>query len=457
MNSKIAIQNQLKNNNEVFPTSYYKQIKLSAQSNSAPVLSSATQQTTFEIPSGNNINFSRMSLSFKRGALSANPAANYYQLLYTIFFAYFQRLELYTSSNIRLCDVNYVDAYNKVASPCMLDYKKRNKIDGFLYPPTIRNSKIGVTMALAAANDNTKSNFSPFTPNATWDGATIPNNVLNIDEPEYIVSSSAATLLAWENITFNILLKDILPDTIFNMDQDIYFNKVLYLRITWNNVNSLGVASLTALGAAAGSLLWSNNGGNITIPITNLNLNVYTQANPIINQLTQQKFSQQQEIIIPDIQCNSIGLTGTYQNTWVKVIWNSLKASLYKTYNLIAIWDLVTNLLNSNNYNSVKWTSGKLYVNSDLILDLNNQFSDTYKHVTTQHKNHWFMSYQFFDDVSPFVNLFDSESINDKSPYDGSLKGKWFDNSGNEILINHQFNTPNAGTTTYTHYIFAVV
>ena len=146
MNNKIAVQNQLKNNNEVFPTSYYKQIKLSAQSNSTPIISGASQQTTFEIPAGNSLNFSRMSMSFKRGVWSDAAAADNYIFLYSSFFAYIARLELYTSSNIRLCDVNYLHAYNKVASPCVLDYKKRNKIDGFLYPAVNRNWKVGNTM-----------------------------------------------------------------------------------------------------------------------------------------------------------------------------------------------------------------------------------------------------------------------------------------------------------------------
>lgn len=52
----------------------------------------------------------------------------------------------------------------------------------------------------------------------------------------------------------------------------------------------------------------------------------------------------QQEIIIPDIQCNSISLSGWYQWTSVKVISNSIKAALYKTYNLITCQDVVLNV-----------------------------------------------------------------------------------------------------------------
>jgi ribosomal protein S19E (S16A) len=38
MQSKIAIQSQLKNNNEIYPTSYYKMMKIGAQSNSTPTI-----------------------------------------------------------------------------------------------------------------------------------------------------------------------------------------------------------------------------------------------------------------------------------------------------------------------------------------------------------------------------------------------------------------------------------
>lgn len=152
-------------------------------------------------------------------------------------------------------------------------------------------------------------NFSPFPKTSTNVGVLAAGGAESLYDPEYMIVGPAAGALPAETYTYNILLKDILPDSIFNMDQDLYFNKVLYLRITWNSIDQLGAKSLTAIGGAAGVALTFN------LPLTNLNLNVYVQANPVINQLTQQKFGQQQEIIIPDIQCNSIGLTGTYQNT----------------------------------------------------------------------------------------------------------------------------------------------
>lgn len=232
---------------------------------------------------------------------------------------------------------------------------------------------------------------------------------------------------------------------------DLYIQKVLYLRITWNDISSLGSMSLTNIGAVDGNRI------NFNIPLKSLWLWIYVQANSMIEQLTKNKFCEkQQEIIIPDIQCNWITVWGSYQWTSVKVISNSVKAALYKTYNLICFEDRVKNKLNSNNIGGIKWTQGKLYVNADLILDLNVLTNDDYKHVTTQHKNHSFISQQFFNDVSPYVNVFDSNPITDEETYDGWLKGKSFDNSGNEILINHQFNMTSADSV-FNHYIFAVI
>lgn len=451
MESKIAIQKQLINNNETYPTSYYKMMKIGAQSNSNPWISTSTSQTTFEIPGGNVINLSRMRLSFLRGVASAAGADTYFQYLYTSFFPFIQHIELFTSWNIQLVDINYVDAYNKICSPCVLNYKKRNKIDAFLYPALNRELKSPKTMELTVPTvngiANTSGNFSPFVATAN-NGALTPSVVLNIDDPDYIVCSAVATALPSETVQFNILLKDLLPDSIFAMDTDLYIQKVLYFRITWNNVINCGWSWKWAIGAEAGLAL------ACSFPLWSLSISIYVQANPVIEQMTKLKFAKQQEIIIPYIQANSITLWGSYQSTSVKVISNSLKSSLYKTYNLITAADIVKNVLNSNNLGGVKWTWGKLYVNADLILDLNVTQWDDYKHVTTQHKNHSFINSQFFYDVSPFVNVFDSEPINENTPYDGSLKGKTFDNSGNEILINHQFNT---AWNNYNHYIFAVI
>lgn len=229
---------------------------------------------------------------------------------------------------------------------------------------------------------------------------------------------------------------------------------MLYLRITWNPVVNIGCSSLTAIGGAGGTPL------SCTFPISNLSLSVYSQANPIIENMLKEKFMTMQEIIIPDIQANWIGMTAsTYQATSIKVIWNWNKWALYKTYCVLTCSDIVGNIFNWNNnsnaYNNnvYKWSNFKLYVNTNLILDLNARQGDDYKHVTSQHTNHSFSSTRFFYDVSPVVNVFDSNTIGDESNYDGSLKGLLFDNSNNELMLQHQFNTAN---NAYTHYVFAI-
>ena len=243
MQSRIILQKQLTNNNETYPTSYYKMMKIGAQSNSNPTISSSTSQTTFEIPGGNVINLSRLRISFLRGAVSAG-VNTYFQYLYTSFMALIQRIELYSSSNIRLVDVNYVDAYNKVASPCVLNVKHRTKIDGFLYPAINRFLKTPVLFELTSptVGDDACGNFNPFVPSLS-NTAVNPTPIQSIEEPDYIicsVSNANATPLVAETSSFNMLLKDILPDSIFALDQDLFIQKVLYLRITWNSIKNCG-------------------------------------------------------------------------------------------------------------------------------------------------------------------------------------------------------------------------
>lgn len=101
MQSKVAIQKQLTDNWEIFPTNYYKMMKIGAQSNSLPILNSSTSSTVFEIPGGNCINLWKTRLSFLRNACGIVNVAATYAFLYTYYMALIQRIELYTSSNIR--------------------------------------------------------------------------------------------------------------------------------------------------------------------------------------------------------------------------------------------------------------------------------------------------------------------------------------------------------------------
>lgn len=214
MNSKIGLQKQLQNNNETFPTSYYKIMKISAQSNWTPVIGNSSSSTVFEIPGGNVINLWRLRISFLRGVLTVGENT-YYQFLYTWFMALIQRIELYTSWNIRLVDVNYVDAYNKVAWPCVLNLKNRTKTDGFLYPAVNRFLKTPVTFATninaAGITADTCGNFNPFVPSLS-NTAVVATPIQSIEEPEYFIASAGnpnENPLPAEWTSFNILLKDI--------------------------------------------------------------------------------------------------------------------------------------------------------------------------------------------------------------------------------------------------------
>lgn len=224
----------------------------------------------------------------------------------------------------------------------------------------------------------------------------------------------------------------------------------MYLRITWNANNRIGCFAETN---------FANPGGfaaGATIPLVNLTLTIYTQANSLIEQMTKQQWMQQQEIIIPEIQWTALWFNqSTSSQSSVKVISNSNKASLYKTYCVIMQLDAPGRINNSYNMNgTTTYTYCRLYVNWNLILDLDPTKLQDYKHLTTQHKAHSFCSLGFWYEISPIVNIYDASPVDDEPIYKNEMKGLPFDNSGNEILINHQFTTTN---TALTHYVFAIL
>lgn len=122
--------------------------------------------------------------------------------------------------------MNYVDAYNKTSSPCVLDYQKRTKIDGFLYPAKNRELKSPNTLILTVPTvtglANTSGNFSPFPPHNILTNTTQPYPVQNINEADYIVCSIeshadpyVAHKFPADDTCYNMLMRDILPDSIF--------------------------------------------------------------------------------------------------------------------------------------------------------------------------------------------------------------------------------------------------
>lgn len=91
--------------------------------------------------------------------------------------------------------MNYCDMYNKCAGPCNLNYKNRNKWDGFLYPSLNRGIKSPTTLILTSPTAATDvcGNFSPsgilWNNNDSWANVFVRKAVSTIDEPDYMVCS----------------------------------------------------------------------------------------------------------------------------------------------------------------------------------------------------------------------------------------------------------------------------
>ena len=457
--SELILQNQMDQKKYNTPSSFYKNFKLTSQGTNVTSIGTSTQQLLFEIPADNIVNLSRCSLSFYRLTVTNNVgvdtnATNTY-CIPTNYFPFIQRLELYTSNNIRLVDVQNVDIYNKLSAPCNFNFLQNTSENGLLFP-----SRRLVTGASLVGDGyiNSYSLSSTIIGYGNIDYGTAQGN--------YSVNVNFGA-----NRRINVRLGDILCDSIFNVDQDIYFGKTLYLRITLNPIDKI----LMDVGANDFSTFASVT--NKLLKVSNFSLNILVQANPMISQLVKENNTKGQTLIIPEIYSNSYQMIGGGQKSSIlKVLSNAPKCKLYKLYSCLISSNngAYLNINNTSNWDSsegdvdVQTVLGKynyiyMYLNSNNILNLDVNLDDDLNLILQQYGSHSFTDYISFRDTGVFAYVFDSQKIEKgEGQYDGNtLKGIDFPSS-NEHSLQVQYNcisTNNniSNNANYTNHMYAVV
>ena len=452
--AELILQNQMDQKKFQTPSSFYKNFKITSQGTNITSIGQSTQQLLFEIPADNVVNLSRCSLSFNRLLVSAVSAANRLYIIPTNFFPWIQRLECYTSSNIRLCDVQNVDIYNKIAGPCNFNFLQNTTQNGIFFPST----RIDKTLSI----DNGDAYYA---------SETNSLNLIGYNNLDYGATAGNFT----DNIGFgsrrkiNLRLGDLLPDSIFNVDQDVYFGKTIYIRITINSIDKI----LMECGSSFGENTF-NSVSSKTLNVSNFTLNVFVQGNPLIASLVKENNMKGQTLIIPEIYSNSYQMIGSgTKSSILKVLSNAPKCKLYKMYSCL-ISSNKTGYLTINNSSNYDASAGKdgsrgkynycyLYLNSNNLLNLDITQDDDLNLMIQQYGSHSFTDYISWRDVGVLPFVFDSERIEkNEIQYDGNtLKGIEFPPS-NEHSIQVQYNTISyndniSNSANYTNHIYAVV
>lgn len=445
-NQDNNLQPELKSKLKETVNSYLKSYRISPTSGNPSKFLTSSQTTVFEIPSC-VFNPSKMSLNFKRGQIAAYTDGYYCIVAHYINFI--ERLELRSADGTIIVDCPNVGQYSRLTMPLLNNFRENTQNNLAMYP------------SRSIANDMGSSK------NNEYDTYLDNFNTVKTDTNAGCIARYANYEWSLDNTampprSYNLTLNDLLGDSFFSCNRELYTAKTLYLRIQWAPYTSW-LYKLKSVGAAFDPV------GVLDIDFTNLNLHMYIEANPLVEQVIKEKFNSQQVLICPQIQTNSITVSNAAgdRSVIVKVL-NPGNARLYKVYSGIVSGNSAGfyTINNTSNYNNLKYTNVEMYLDSQQIVNLNTEYNQDLEHILQMFKNHSFTDLQSFKAVSPFAHVFDCSQVNDKLNDGNTLVGIPFDNNGSQehsIHIRYKITAPSAGNinpdtqTSFTIYVFCIL
>ena len=414
----IQLQPELDNQIKQEINSYYKILNVSQQGNLAAI-NTSKNQILIEIPSDIVFNPSMLSLSFN--ITHVGTTADKLNALPSFYIPFFSRCELYSSSNnIRLVDVQNLDIYNKMAIGLYNNFL--NNQDSYLY----------------TSNRSTFANTTPLTSDYFIDSNVISDRLLTYDVS--LIAGTVNTVLPTK--TYNIKLCDLIPNSFFSINRNIYSSSVLYLRLETNTLSQI----MYLFDSAALSTT-SQDTSTTALTITSLNLNVYCEANyDLINIARQQQNSKEGlSLVLPEIQNAQYSLSGTagQKGSIVKVVNpSSSDARLYMVISSLTNTLFKTGSYSPNNMSNnlnLKYNQVQLYVNSNLLSQFDTTLNQDLNYVDNVFENHSFNSILAYKNISPFVYIFSSKKIKDNK-FDGNLMDGMVYQPNGEITLNLTYN-----------------
>ncbi|MFM7858884.1 MAG: hypothetical protein ACKO96_44895, partial [Flammeovirgaceae bacterium] len=119
------------------------------------------------------------------------------------------RIQLYTRGGVQLADITNLQKYLNLVQKVEIKNEKflNRSLINFLYP----NNSLNIDAPAVRPVGNASATKSYV-------------------EPAYVIGSAVANTATPSNLYLN--LADI-PESIFSIDKDLYFNEVLVLRIEW--------------------------------------------------------------------------------------------------------------------------------------------------------------------------------------------------------------------------------
>lgn len=449
-----------------FP-SHLKNYRLTPVSGSPTVFGSSSQTVLFEIPNG-VINFSKMSLNFKRGSIPA-AGANIHRCVISSHIPYIEKIELKTSTGVLLCDINGVDVLSRLSMALLNKFTENTQNNAALYPSftNVDSSNDGENFPkmdpfLDNLNQITPGNLGVWNPDKT---SLNSSTLIRYGNYDWGLTNASNIIIPEKYIS--ISMQDLIPDSIFGCDKLIYNARNMYLRIQFAPKQKLVYQLNKDL-----STYSVYNGADIGFE--NLNLNMYVEADPTITAMIQQEFNQQQVLCIPRVESHNISISNSAgdKSVIVKVL-NTGDSRLYKFYSGLVSASQCTlgsdnkvlnTINNTSNYNNNKYSNIDLYLNTLQLLSLNVEQNQDLEHMVQFFTNHSFSDLPSFKSISPFAHVFDSDEIKNKLYDCSTMRGLQFDqpNGEHSIQIRWKITSPGTnlqnpvGQTNLIAYVFPV-
>ena len=454
--TRIELPKQLSKEKNVEPCSFYQNLRFTPNNGSSIVLGNSTQTSIIELTPQSIINFSKLKLQFTRSAVVAAPAgtiptncagSNYY-LLNNAFCSFINRIQIFDSKNLILLDMNNCEivskslAFNKT-------FGNRTEVNCFNF-------------------SGIRSTLDPIpSSNPGWNPYYFPINqpVTTIDEPSNVEYSNAASNLSAKN--YNLNLSDLVYDSILSLDRNIYSANSIFIKITWNPISKVSFGTIAWAGTSGSGAFAGPGGVPVTFALSNIQINMYSEANPILANIIKMN-PQEETIIYAEPQLNVLTFGGSTQQSSMRIISNALpgEARLYKMYYWLAKGDATYKINNTSNLltsttNGVQMVCGaiaqswRLYVNNNLILDLNISVNqDDLELVKNQYATNSFKSAGCYYENGAVSYVFGSNYSSKDEYSQMTLKGVDFNQNG-EIILQNLFSIN--GAQDLTHYAMFVV
>ncbi len=172
------------------------------------------------------------------------------------------QIQLYTRSGLMLVDIRDFDKYTNIM------FRRENLIEEV----QTWDKPGSIAEGLACCNSTATTNYRP------TDAAGGKTNYL---EPVYLTIGTANATTPVVNVNINL---DILKNTLFAKDQDLYFNgEVMLLKIVWSASFKMYFYKASATDPTGATAA----GGNVNI--SNLNLYLALESNPAIERMIMTK------------------------------------------------------------------------------------------------------------------------------------------------------------------------